>query len=164
MRNTLKMVNDHTFTDIITMLEFMPRPEGKRVSIDEWRAHFSSPRLFDIKVRDGAFIKHLPKVNVSFLEQHSMLADDRHQTLGMSLAMYEATKSILGIVDKPIKGESYTNIEVWPFDPNKVSDRQRFVGVVLGFTAVELYCPRLCQAIEEVASAMGLELQPLECN
>lgn len=161
MRNHLSMIDTPYFEDIIRQIE----KENELPSLGDWRAAFSSPRLMDVCITEKFNREHFfldPCVAYSFLDQHTMLADDRQPTWALSLQVWEIVKPVAKVVTNPHFQAPFINIQVWPFDVSKLTMRQRVVAVAISFTGYELCDPRVAQAVNEVAAKFNLKLKPLE--
>lgn len=131
---------------------------GKYVPVHVLKSLIASPRLFDVYVRDFDGSDAV-LAGGSFLDLHTMLADDYQKTYAISLARWE------GIRERYVEVSSFyyrdatiSKLEIWPFDPSVLTHTQMSLAVAVSINDLELLEePRLCGALRDLLNDFGVE-------
>ena len=126
------------------------------VEFHEVRNLISSPRLFDVYVRDAPFELSVA-AGGTYLDQHTMLADRNQKTYAISLEEWKRIENTIDVITdfKPLDKNVY-NIQVWPYDPSSLDEEQFCIAVALSFTRAELlYEYRICGALDTLLESYG---------
>lgn len=113
----------------------------------------SSLRLFDVCWREVEVEEYLA-VGDSFLDQYTMLADDRQKTYAISLDQWIRLKNeCISVSDYQWGDGTVSKIQVWPYDSRRLSFDHLALAVAVSYTEMELLAePRLCGAINDLFS------------
>jgi hypothetical protein len=125
------------------------------IDLDEVRSYVSSPRLFDITVRN--LKPSLVCVGDTFLDKRSMLADWPQRTYGVSMEQWRAMSSSVELIDDYRHNDtSVAKIQVWPFEPSSLEEEQLRLAVALSYTAAEFRAEsRIVGALNHVLNDLG---------
>lgn len=125
------------------------------IDLDEVRNYVSSPRLFDITVRN--LEDSLDCVGDTFLDQRTMLADWPQRTYGVSLESWKVMSSSAQLIDDfHHNDKSVAKIQVWSFDPSSVEEEQLRLAVALSYTTAEFRAEsRIIGALNDVLNDLG---------
>lgn len=126
------------------------------VEFHKVRSLVSSPRLFDVYVRDAP-TELLAVVGGTYLDQHTMLADRCQKTYAASFDEWESIKCRMQIVSEfASSDDKISNIQIWPYPPSSLDNEQFRIAVALSFTRAEfLFESRLSGALNELLGAYG---------
>lgn len=125
------------------------------IDLDEVRSYVSSPRLFDIAVRN--LKPSLKCVGDTFLDKRSMLADWPQRTYGVSMEQWRAMSSSVELIDDFHHNDtSVAKIQVWSFEPSSLEEKQLRLAVALSYTAAEFRAEsRIVGALNHVLNDLG---------
>jgi hypothetical protein len=135
--------------------------EGNLVELEDVKKCVSSPRLFDLMVRQLP-TEGLVNVGDSFLDKRTMLADWPQRTYGISLHVWVSIHKRVELVDVfHMNDASVSKVQVWPFDPASLSEEEMRLAVALSYTAAELYAePRIVGSLNDVLNELGFWVDP----
>ncbi|AMM02826.1 MULTISPECIES: hypothetical protein [Pseudomonas] len=121
------------------------------------RSIVSSPRLKDIFVREFP-VQDLVPVGDTYLDKHTMLADENQKTYGISLAEWQANEGTAQIVtDFDFRDATVAKLQVWPFDPLELDEDQLRIAVAVSFNEFEVFDePRLSLALSELLECLNI--------
>ncbi len=121
------------------------------------RSIVSSPRLKDIFVREFP-VQDLVPVGDTYLDKHTMLADENQKTYGISLAEWQANEVTAQVVtDFDFRDTTVTRLQVWPFDPRDLDEDQLRIAVAVSFNEFEVFDePRLSLALGELLECLNV--------
>lgn len=122
------------------------------------KACVSSPRLFDVYLRDFPRNSFL-EVGDSYLDSRTMLADLPQKTYGISLTDWNLTKDYYRNADFFLPNDnSISRVQIWPFDPRSLSPEQLKLAIAVSYSDLELYRePRLSGALRDLLADYGIE-------
>lgn len=122
------------------------------------KACVSSPRLFDVYLRDFPGSSFL-EVGDSYLDSRTMLADLPQKTYGISLTDWNLLKSRHQYAGKFLPNDkSVSRLQIWPFDPMSLSAEQLKLAIAVSYSDLELYRePRLCGALRDLLVDYNIE-------
>jgi hypothetical protein len=122
------------------------------------KACISSPRLFDVYLRDFHDSSFL-KVSDSYLDSLTMLSDLPQKTYGISLTDWSLIKSRYQDAGSFLPNDkSVSRVQIWPFDPKSLSAEQLKLAIAVSYSDLELYRePRLSGALRELLVDYGVE-------
>lgn len=122
------------------------------------KACVSSPRLFDVYLRDFPRNSFL-EVGDSYLDSRTMLADLPQKTYGISLTDWNLTKDYYRNAENFLPNDnSISRVQIWPFDPRSLSPEQLKLAVAVSYSDLELYRePRLSGALRDLLADYGIE-------
>lgn len=125
------------------------------IDLDEVRRYVSSPRLFDLTVRD--LKRTLSYVGDTFLDHRSMLADWPQRTYGVSLEQWrELSSSVELIEDFHHNDTNVSKIQIWSFEPAGLTEEQLCLAVALSYTDAELRAEsRIVGALNHILNDLG---------
>jgi hypothetical protein len=125
------------------------------IDLDEVRSYVSSPRLFDITVRN--LKGSLDCVGDTFLDKRSMLADWPQRTYGVSLEHWKAMSSSAELIDDFHHNDTnVAKIQVWSFEPSSLNEEHLRLAVALSYTAAEFRAEsRIVGALNHVLNELG---------
>ncbi|MNQ43926.1 hypothetical protein D3C85_576660 [compost metagenome] len=118
------------------------------------RRHISSPRMQDVYLREFSHLGHV-KVGLSYLDAHTMLADNREKTIAMSPYDWVKKAQRVMSIEEPTRHDSFVRVQLWTFDPAALKEDALAIAVMLSFTDRELYDPRISQAVDQIARQFG---------
>ncbi|HGY9618731.1 TPA: hypothetical protein ACOJNU_000804 [Pseudomonas putida] len=132
--------------------------DGQSVPIHELKSLISSPRLFDVYLKDFVGGESI-LAGDSFLDLHTNLADSLQKTYAITLADWEVVRELYVEVDSfDFRDASVSKVQVWPYDPRSLSPEQMRLAVAVSFTDSELLEePRLCGALRALLSEYRVE-------
>lgn len=121
------------------------------------RSIVSSPRLKDIFVQEFP-VQDLVPVGDTYLDKHTMLADENQKTYGISLAEWQANEGTAQIVtDFDFRDATVAKLQVWPFDPLELDEDQLRIAVAVSFNEFEVFDePRLSLALSELLECLNI--------
>ncbi|WP_369987117.1 hypothetical protein [Pseudomonas xanthosomatis] len=121
------------------------------------RSIVSSPRLKDIYVRNFP-VDNLVQVGDSYLDKHTMLADQNQKTYAISLVDWQAQEGHADVVTEfNFRDTSVAKLQIWPFDPLTLSEDQLRIAVAVSFNEFEIFDePRLSLALGELLETMSI--------
>lgn len=121
------------------------------------RSIVSSPRLKDIFVREFP-VQDLVPVGDTYLDKHTMLADENQKTYGISLAEWQASEVTAQVVtDFDFRDTTVARLQVWPFDPRDLDEDQLRIAVAVSFNEFEVFDePRLSLALGELLECLNV--------
>lgn len=122
------------------------------------KACISSPRLFDVYLRDFPGTSFL-KVGDSYLDSLTMLGDLPQKTYGVSLADWSRIKSRYQDAGSFLPNDkSVSRVQIWPFDPKSLTPEQLKLAIAVSYSDLELYRePRLSGALRDLLVDYGIE-------
>ncbi|KPW28769.1 hypothetical protein ALP45_03916 [Pseudomonas coronafaciens pv. atropurpurea] len=122
------------------------------------KACISSPRLFDVYLRDFPGSSFL-KVGDSYLDSLTMLGDLPQKTYGVSLADWSRIKSRYQDAGSFLPNDkSVSRVQIWPFDPKSLTPEQLKLAIAVSYSDLELYRePRLSGALRDLLVDYGIE-------
>lgn len=125
------------------------------IDLDEVRSYVSSPRLFDVTVRN--LKPSLECVGDTFLDKRSMLADWPQRSYGTSLEKWKAMSSSAELIDDFHHNDSsVAKIQVWSFEPSSIGEEQLRLAVALSYTAAEFRAEsRIVGSLNHVLNNLG---------
>lgn len=131
---------------------------GKSVPIHELKSLISSPRLFDVYLKDFVGSEAI-LAGDSFLDLHTNLADSLQKTYAITLSDWEVVRELYVEVDSfHFRDASVSKVQVWPYDPRGLSPEQMRLAVAVSYTDSELLEePRLCGALSNLLSEYRVE-------
>ncbi|WP_395589289.1 hypothetical protein [Pseudomonas sp. TR47] len=132
--------------------------DGQSVPVHELKSLISSPRLFDVYLKDflgGEAIL----AGDSFLDLHTNLADSPQKTYAIKMSDWEVVRELYVEVDSfHFRDTSVSKVQVWPYDPRSLSPEQMRLAVAVSYTDSELLEePRLCGALRNLLSEYRVE-------
>lgn len=125
------------------------------IDLDEVRSYVSSPRLFDVTVKD--LREPVACVGDTFLDQRSMLADWPQRTYGVSLDQWKAMSQQTQVIETFHHNDtSVSKIQVWSFEPGSLTEQQLRLAVALSYTTAEFRAEsRIVGALNHVLNDLG---------
>jgi hypothetical protein len=146
----LVMIDDPLFSEVLNYA----RDGGER-DFRVLREHFSSPRLFDVYLRDFN-PESGPSVGITLVCDHTLLADNSEPTIAISIDRWNKLfKRSACVVDRPQHREKFVRAQIWSVDPTQCGFNRIAIGTLLSFTDQELQDPRLGLAVGEFAKMFG---------
>lgn len=118
------------------------------------RSHISSPRMQDIYLREFSHHDYV-QVGLSYLDAHTMLADNREKTIAMSPYEWVKKAERVTSIEEPTRHDTFVRVQLWTFDPATLKEDALAIAVMLSFTDRELYDPRIGQAVDQIARQYG---------
>lgn len=124
------------------------------------RGIISSPRLADVYVRNYP-TQGLRRVADSYLSDNSLLSDLPHASFGIELKDWrEQNWPVVPLNEVRNHHQDLIRLQIWPFDPNDLTEEQMALAVAVSFTDQELFEePRLSGAIEEILAAYNVDCE-----
>lgn len=118
----------------------------------------SSPRLFDVFWKDVPAEK-FTKAGDTFVEQHTMLTDNRQKTYAISFADWKELDGTYTEVEQYEDTDgSISKVQIWPYDPRTLNFEQMVLSIGMSFTEEEFKEePRLCGALRELMKDYKVE-------
>lgn len=131
---------------------------GKLVPIHVLKSIIASPRLFDIYVQDFKDDEAV-LAGDSFLDLHTMLADDYQKTFAISLSRWQDVRELYTEVNSfHYRDARISKLQIWPFEPSVLSHAQMSLAVAVSINDLELLEePRLCGALRDLLYDFGVE-------
>ncbi|GFM77091.1 hypothetical protein PSCICM_29100 [Pseudomonas cichorii] len=122
------------------------------------KACVSSPRLFDVYLRDFPRSSFL-EVGDSYLDSRTMLADLPQKTYGISITDWSLIKDHYRNAENFLPNDnSISRVQIWPFDPRSLSPEQLKLAVAVSYSDLELYRePRLSGALRNLLIDYDIE-------
>lgn len=132
--------------------------DGESVPIHELKSLISSPRLFDVYLKDFVGSEAI-LAGDSYLDLHTNLGDSIQKTYAITLGDWEVVCELYAEVDSfHFRDASISKVQVWPYDPRSLSPEQMRLAVAVSYTDSELLEePRLCGALRELLSEYRVE-------
>lgn len=121
------------------------------------RSIVSSPRLKDVFVRDFP-VDDLVQVGDSYLDKHTMLADQPQKTYALSQVEWQRRESQANVVSEfHFRDTSVSKLQVWPFDPRNLDEEQLRIAVAVSFTEFEVFDePRLSLSLGDLLADLSV--------
>ncbi|HDS1796969.1 MULTISPECIES: hypothetical protein [Pseudomonas] len=121
------------------------------------RSLVSSPRLKDVYVR-GYPLEGLIEVGDTYLDKHTMLADQYQKTFAVSLVQWCQQQNENFIVSEfDFRDASVNKLQIWPFDPADLDEDQLRFAVAVSYTEFEIFDePRVSLALGELLKAFNI--------
>lgn len=148
--------------DVISLVRIFLEDEklSKQTAVPLYilKACVSSPRLFDVYLRDFPDSSFL-KVGDSYLDSRTMLADLPQKTYGISLTEWNLIKGHYRNAENFMPNDSsISRVQIWPFDPRSLSPEQLKLAVAVSYSDLELYRePRLSGALRDLLVDYNIE-------
>ncbi|HDS1693558.1 hypothetical protein ICJ54_24945 [Pseudomonas asiatica] len=103
------------------------------------RSIISSPRLADVYVK-GFCPDGLRRVADSYLCDHTLLGDLPQATFGIELSSWRSL-NLPTLLPNEIRNHhtDIIRLQIWPFDPNSLSEEQMRLAVAVSFTDLEFF-------------------------
>ncbi len=121
------------------------------------RSIVSSPRLKDIYVREYP-VQNLVPVGDTYMDKHTMLADENQKTYGISLAEWGVNEGTAQVVtDFDLGDTTVAKLQVWPFDPRELDEDQLRIAIAVSFNEFEIFNePRLSLALGDLLECLNV--------
>lgn len=121
------------------------------------RSIVSSPRLKDVFVRDFP-VDDLVQVGDSYLDKHTMLADQPQKTYALSQVEWHRRESQANVVSEfHFRDTSVSKLQLWPFDPRILDEEQLRIAVAVSFTEFEVFDePRLSLSLDDLLADLSV--------
>ncbi|WP_439850012.1 hypothetical protein ACTACG_17210 [Pseudomonas syringae] len=148
--------------DVISLvrvfLEYERHSKQTAVPLYILKACVSSPRLFDVYLRDFPRNSFL-EVGDSYLDSRTMLADLAQKTYGISITDWNLIKDHYRNAENFLPNDnSISRVQIWPFDPRSLSPEQLKLAVAVSYSDLELYRePRLSGALRNLLIDYNIE-------
>ena len=99
------------------------------------------------------------EVGDTYLSEHTMLSDLPRPTYGMSIRLWSSAHCTpLTPEQVDWRDGSMVRLQLWPFDPYSLNERQLRLAVAVSFTDLELLNdPRLSGALEELLEDYNID-------
>lgn len=101
---------------------------------------------------------------IPFLDKHTMLADGPQRTYGVSLERWSQISTSAKVIEAfPFRDSAVSRLQIWPFDPLRLSNEAMKIAVAVSYTGLELIRePRIVGAINELLRAYNFQADPHE--